>query len=145
VVDHRRVDPNLGTWEDIGNIGDCYDMLFDGVFNHCSSRSRMFKEILKGNPEFKDFFIVSKSPHDLTPDQRSKIFPPRTSDILTEFHTIDGPRYVWTTFSADQIDLNFTEGVRDVVNGVTAELARTMKMVGAANLAEITPGCIMRI
>ena len=67
----------------------------------------MFKEFLNGHQFYKDFFIHYNSPDDLTPDQRSKIFRPRTSDILTKFQTIDGPRYVWTTFSADQIDLNF--------------------------------------
>lgn len=40
---------------------------------------------------------------------------------------------------------NGAEGVRDVVKGVTAELARTMTMVGAGSVAEITPGCIIRI
>ena len=107
VTDFRRVDPKLGTWEDIANIGGRYDLMFDGVLNHCSSRSRMFREFLDGNHAFKDFFIAYDSPDDLTPDQRSKIFRPRTSDILTKVHTINGPKYVWTTFSEDQIDLNF--------------------------------------
>lgn len=107
VVDYARVDPKLGTWEDIGSMAVHYDLMFDGVFNHCSSKSRMFREFLNGNPYYQDFFIFYDSPDDLTPDQRSKIFRPRTSDILTRFHTIDGPRYVWTTFSEDQIDLNF--------------------------------------
>jgi glycosidase len=35
------------------------------------------------------------------------ILRPRTSSLLTEFHTLHGPRWVWTTFSPDQIDLNF--------------------------------------
>jgi len=84
-----------------------YDLMFDGVMNHCSSSSRMFREFLRGNPLFKNFFVSYESPDELTPDQRSKIFRPRTSDILTKFNTIDGPRYVWTTFSEDQIDINF--------------------------------------
>jgi len=67
----------------------------------------MFREFLNGNPYYREFFIYYDSPDALTPDQRRKIFRPRTSDILTEYHTINGPRYVWTTFSADQIDLNF--------------------------------------
>jgi len=67
----------------------------------------MFKEFLNGHRYYKDFFISYTHPDDLTPDQRSKIFRPRTSDILTKFQTINGPRYVWTTFSEDQIDLNF--------------------------------------
>jgi glucosylglycerate phosphorylase len=107
VVDYNQVDPNLGTWQDILEMDKDYKLMFDAVVNHCSSRSDMFKEFLNGDPQFKDFFIAYKSPSDLTPDQRSKIFRPRTSDILTRFDTFDGPRYVWTTFSADQVDLNF--------------------------------------
>jgi sucrose phosphorylase len=107
VIDFRQVDPKLGTWEDIANIGGRYNLMFDGVLNHCSSRSSMFLEFLNGHPKFKDFFIAYDSPDDLTPDQRSKIFRPRTSDILTQFYTINGPKHVWTTFSKDQIDLNF--------------------------------------
>jgi glycosidase len=107
VVDFQRVDPKLGTWEDIRSMGWRYQLMFDGVLNHCSSRSRMFREFCNGNPYYKKFFICYKSPEDLTPDQRGKIFRPRTSDILTEFDTIEGQRWVWTTFSEDQIDLNF--------------------------------------
>ncbi len=107
VVDFRSVDPKMGTWECIREMDVDYDLMFDGVMNHCSSRSQMFQEFLQGNPKFKDFFIAYDSPDDLTPDQRSKIFRPRTSDILTRFDTIEGEKWVWTTFSADQIDLNF--------------------------------------
>jgi sucrose phosphorylase len=67
----------------------------------------MFREFCNGNPYYKKFFICYTSPDDLTPDQRSKIFRPRTSDILTKFHTIEGQKWVWTTFSKDQVDLNF--------------------------------------
>ncbi len=107
VVDFKTVDPNLGTWEDILDMAVDYDLMFDGVMNHCSSQSQMFRGFLRGNPLFKKFFISYASPDELTQDQRSKIFRPRTSDILTKFHTIDGTRYVWTTFSEDQIDVNF--------------------------------------
>jgi sucrose phosphorylase len=107
VVDFQRVDPKLGTWEDIRGMGWRYQLMFDGVLNHCSSRSRMFREFCNGNPYYKKFFICYESPEDLTPDQHSKIFRPRTSDILTKFDTIEGPKWVWTTFSEDQIDLNF--------------------------------------
>jgi sucrose phosphorylase len=107
VVDFWTVDPKLGTWEDIKSMGADYDLMFDGVLNHVSSRSLMFREFLNAKPENQDFFIAYDSPDDLTLDQRSKIFRPRTSDILTKYDTIEGPRYVWTTFSTDQIDLNF--------------------------------------
>ena len=107
VVDFESVDPGMGTWECIRDLGAEYDLMFDAVLNHCSSRSRMFQEFLQGSPLYRDFFIAYDSPDDLTSDQRSKIFRPRTSDILTRFDTIDGPKWVWTTFSHDQIDFNF--------------------------------------
>ena len=107
IKDFSTVDQRLGTWEDIRKITSQYQLMFDGVLNHASSQSKMFKEFLNGHPYYKDFFIFYNSQDDLTPGQRSKIFRPRTSDILTKFQTIDGPRYVWTTFSEDQIDLNF--------------------------------------
>ncbi len=107
VVDFDAVDPKMGTWECVRDLGVDYDLMFDAVVNHCSSRSEMFRGFLRGSPQYKDFFIAYDSPDDLTADQRSKIFRPRTSDILTRFETINGPKYVWTTFSEDQIDFNF--------------------------------------
>ena len=107
IKDYRTVNPKLGTWEDIRDITSHYQLMFDGVLNHVSAKSKEFKEFLNGHPYYKEFFISYTHPDDLTPDQRSKIFRPRTSDILTKFQTIDGLRYVWTTFSKDQIDLNF--------------------------------------
>ncbi len=107
VVDFRQVDPRLGTWTDILEKKKRYDLMFDAVLNHVSSRSKMFQEFRNGNPQYSDAFIAYDSPDDLTPEQRSKIFRPRTSDILTKFATLNGPKWVWTTFSADQIDLNF--------------------------------------
>ena len=107
VVDFRSVDPKMGTWDHIRKMEIEYDLMFDAVLNHCSSGSQIFQDFLQGDPRFKDFFIAYDSPDDLTPDQRSKIFRPRTSDILTRFDTINGPKWVWTTFSPDQIDFNF--------------------------------------
>ncbi len=107
VVDFKAVDPRVGSWELVRELALEYDLMFDAVFNHASSRSEMFRGFLRGDPQYKDFFIAYDSPDDLTPEQRSKIFRPRTSDILTRYETIDGPKYVWTTFSPDQIDFNF--------------------------------------
>ena len=107
VVDFRQVDPELGTWADIREKKRRYDLMFDAVLNHVSSMSEMFREFRNGNPRYLNFFIAYDSPDDLTLDQRRKIFRPRTSDILTRFETIKGPTWVWTTFSEDQIDLNF--------------------------------------
>ena len=107
IIDFQVVDPNLGSWEDIEELDARVQLMFDGVFNHVSSKSRYFQEFLNGAPHFKDFFISYRSRDELTPEQRERIRRPRTSDILTEFQSIDGPLHVWTTFSPDQVDLNF--------------------------------------
>ena len=108
IIDFETVDPNLGTWDDIAELHHHYQLMFDGVINHISAKSRWFQEFLNGNPYYWDFFIHFSSPAELTPEQRRMIFRPRTSDILSEFKTINGTRHVWTTFSADQIDLNYS-------------------------------------
>ncbi|MCK4892676.1 MAG: sugar phosphorylase, partial [Calditrichia bacterium] len=107
IIDFETVDPNLGSWEDIEDLENRYQLMFDGVINHVSSKSRWFQEFLNANSYYKDYFFAFASPDDLSPEQRKLLFRPRTSDILKEFMTINGPQYVWTTFSADQIDLNF--------------------------------------
>ena len=107
VIDFSAVDPQLGSWKDIEVLGENYQLMFDGVFNHTSSRSKVFQEMLSGNPLYQDVFTVYRSPDELSPEQRQIIVRPRTSDVLTKFDSIDGPVWVWTTFSPDQIDLNF--------------------------------------
>ncbi|MBN2331727.1 MAG: sugar phosphorylase [Deltaproteobacteria bacterium] len=107
IIDFATVDPKLGTWDDIADLGQHYKLMFDGVINHVSAKSHWFQEFLNGNPYYKNFFITFNSPAELTKEQRRKIFRPRTSDILVPFQTINGPAHVWATFSADQVDLNY--------------------------------------
>ncbi len=107
VIDFEAVDPQLGSWQDIQVLGENYQLMFDGVFNHISAQSKAFQEMLSGNPLYKDAFTVYRSPEELSPEQRQIIVRPRTSDVLTKFDSLNGPVWVWTTFSPDQIDLNF--------------------------------------
>ena len=107
ITDFKNVDPRLGTWENIEDLEYRYKLMFDGVINHVSSKSYWFQEFLNDNPYFREFFISYKSKDDLSIEERNIIFRPRTSDILTRFDTINGDKYVWTTFSKDQIDLAY--------------------------------------
>lgn len=107
VIDYEEVDPRLGRWEDIERLGDHYRLMFDGVINHVSSKSEWFREFLARNPNYEDFFVSFESPQAISADDLRRILRPRTSSLLTEYHTLRGPRWVWTTFSPDQIDLNF--------------------------------------
>ncbi len=107
VTSYKQVDPSLGTWEEIDDIASSFKLMFDGVLNHMSSKSEIFQRFLDGDPDVQDFFI-SFSTRTATDHERLKlVLRPRTTPLLTEFPTINGPRFVWTTFSADQIDLNF--------------------------------------
>lgn len=107
IVDFEEVDPRLGTWEDIEELGLRFRLMFDGVFNHVSSKSRWFQRFLDGDPAFQDFFVAFNTRNAIDPDHLRLILRPRTSDLFTPFQTLNGTRFVWTTFSADQIDLNY--------------------------------------
>ena len=84
-----------------------FRLMFDGVFNHVSSKSRWFQEFLNGNPYYEDIFTWFTEDETIPDDLMAKILRPRTSDLLSPFPSIRGEVKVWTTFSADQIDLNF--------------------------------------
>ena len=107
VIAFEEVDPHLGTWEDVAELESVFKLMFDGVFNHVSAKSYWFQQFLAGNPEYEDFFTVFSSKTAVHDDHLKLIMRPRTSSVLTEFQTISGPRWVWTTFSKDQVDLNF--------------------------------------
>ncbi len=107
IIDFETVDPHLGSWHDIEDLENRYQLMFDDVINHVSSKSRWFSEFLNNNPYYKDFFITFNSREDLTSEHRRIIFRPRSSNLLTEFQSLKGKIYVWTTFSPDQIDINY--------------------------------------
>lgn len=107
VVDFEEVDPRLGQWSDIEDLGLRVRLMFDGVFNHVSSRSRWFQGFLNGDPEFQGFFVAFTTKDAISPDHLRLILRPRASDLLSRFETIAGPRFVWTTFSKDQVDLDY--------------------------------------
>lgn len=102
VVDYRRVNPAFGSWEDIQRLGDRFHLMFDAVINHISASSPWFQGFLRSEAPYTDYFITIDPATDL-----SAVVRPRTLPLLTEFETAHGPQHVWTTFSADQIDLNF--------------------------------------
>ena len=102
VVDYRKVDSSLGNWEDISSMQNHFRLMFDGVINHISSQSEWFKAFLRDDPRYRDYFITVEGSPDL-----SQVVRPRALPLLTTFQTLSGEKRVWTTFSDDQIDLNY--------------------------------------
>jgi sucrose phosphorylase len=107
VIDFRQVDPNIGRWDDINRIHDHFRLMFDGVFNHISSKSYWFQEFLNGNPEYTDFFTTYSPRRKVSEKKLRQLLRPRTSEVLTKYSTYRGEKYIWTTFSPDQVDLKF--------------------------------------
>jgi sucrose phosphorylase len=104
VIDYRAVDPRFGAWGDIGNLGRSFRMVFDFVLNHGSVKSGWFRKFLAGEGEYKNWYITRPEDYDY-----SAVTRPRTHPLLTPFQRDDGSTaHVWTTFSADQADYDFS-------------------------------------
>ncbi|QDU90199.1 Sucrose phosphorylase [Pirellulimonas nuda] len=104
VVDYLRVDPESGDWGDVEALGDDFGLMFDLVLNHASQHSAWFQSYLRGEAGYERFFFEGDPAADL-----SQVVRPRSLPLLTPFDTAAGTKHVWTTFSADQVDLNYAE------------------------------------
>ncbi|HAU14777.1 MAG: alpha-amylase [Pseudomonadales bacterium] len=102
VMDYLAVNESHGEWEDIKRISSEFKFMSDLVINHMSSRSRWFDNFKKRIDPGKDYFFEARPDADV-----SAVVRPRTSPLLNPVQTEDGERYVWCTFSEDQVDLNF--------------------------------------
>ena len=128
-----------------------FGLSFDLVINHASSRSGYFKAFLKDQPPFQDFFITGDPEADT-----SAVVRPRTSPLLHCYGSKAGPRWCWTTFSSDQIDLNYQKpavllemldvllfyvanGARMIAPDLLAGMSYTPEELGAAVDAEERP------
>lgn len=127
VKDYREVREDLGDWNSIEAVttrfdehiqqytayeGDYvtnqlmqanYDVMADLVINHVSRESSWFQDFLSGIQPTKNYFITVDPETDL-----SKVTRPRSTPLLTPVRNREGKVYVWTTFSNDQIDLDFS-------------------------------------
>jgi len=102
VTDFRSVNPQLGTWEDIEALEQTHDLAFDLVLNHCSRENLWFIDYIAGQAPGCDYFLEVDPAENL-----SMVMRPRSSPVLSGVRTRRGLRHVWTTFSNDQIDLNY--------------------------------------
>jgi sucrose phosphorylase len=102
VSDYRRIDPALGDWAELQAMAGDFRLMYDFVCNHCSASHEWFQQFLRDEAPGRDYVMTCDPAVDL-----SAVVRPRPTPVLTEFPTAAGPRHVWTTFSADQIDLDF--------------------------------------
>ncbi|MEM8954949.1 MAG: sugar phosphorylase [Verrucomicrobiota bacterium] len=129
VVDYRKVATDLGSWNDVENLARERRVTFDCVLNHVSQESDYVQGFISGNTDREDFCIVESSAFD-----SSQVTRPRQSPL---FHSFDRPDQsqvsLWTTFSRDQVDLNFRNPavlieILDILLGYAARGASMIRL-----------------
>jgi sucrose phosphorylase len=128
VVDHRQVDPRLGTWDDVTALTRTHGVMLDFVANHVSASSPWFRGWLAGDPERAGF--LERDPSFDT----SRVVRPRTLPLFSEHARPDGrPAEVWTTFGPDQVDVDVSAPaalleLTDVLLGYLARGASAVRL-----------------
>lgn len=129
VVDHRVLDPDLGTWQDVEDLATGRRVMLDLVANHLSASSPWFTRWLAGDPAYAGYFVERDHAFDA-----SRVVRPRTTPLFHSYARPDGGvAEVWTTFGPDQVDVDLSEprvllDLTDVLLGYVARGARTVRL-----------------
>lgn len=129
VTDHRRVNPELGSWDDVAELRTDHALALDFVANHISSSSEWFRSWLAREPRYDGYFLEPGAGFDT-----SKVVRPRTSPLVHEYPRPDGTiARAWTTFGADQVDIDPSTpavllDLTDILLGYLAHGATTVRL-----------------
>jgi len=110
-IDHTRIDPRLGDWDDLKKLGDVVELTADLIVNHVSSRSPQFEDFsAKGDAsEFAELFLTLDRvfPNGASEAQLLGIYRPRPGLPFTVMRMKNGEqRLLWTTFTPHQLDID---------------------------------------
>lgn len=94
VTDYLKVRKSLGSWVHVRDLRDHFRLMFDGVFNHTSASHSWFEGFLNDDSDFEGYYIEGMSFEGLNP---------RNTPLAHSFKD----KTVRTTFSPDQVDLNY--------------------------------------
>ncbi|MEJ7794993.1 MAG: alpha-amylase family glycosyl hydrolase [Nocardioides sp.] len=129
VVDHREVNPALGTWADVADLADEHDLMFDFVANHTSSSSPWFQAWLAREPPYAHSYLERAPDFDV-----SHVTRPRTTPLFHAYQRPDGTEaWAWTTFGEDQVDVDLRHPdtlleLSDVLLGYLARGAAAIRL-----------------
>lgn len=152
-VDHTRVDPRLGTWEDVTALADSHDVVVDVIVNHVSSDSEAFRDVLEHGDasEHAAMFLTHASvfPDGATEAELTEIYRPRPGLPFTPYTAGGRRRLFWTTFTPQQIDIDVHSApgrayLTSILDTLAASQVRLIRL-DAAGYAVKTPGtsCFM--
>jgi sucrose phosphorylase len=110
-IDHTKIDPSLGSWQDIKELGQDIELIADLIVNHISSSSPEFRDYYeKGDASiYSDLFLTMDSifPNGATEADLLTIYRPRPGLPFSQITLKNNQkRLLWTTFSKQQIDIN---------------------------------------
>jgi sucrose phosphorylase len=123
-VDHSRVDPRVGTWSDVADLGRDHEIMADLICNHVSARSPEFLDWLQHGDAsaYQGMFVTYSSvfPAGAGEADLLQIYRPRPGLPFTVVVRADGTRrVVWTTFTPHQIDIDVeSDAGRDYLFGL---------------------------
>ena len=109
VSDYYNIDPKFGTMEDLEELieeakkRNIY-LMFDMVFNHTSTHHQWFKEAMKGNQRYKDYYFFKKPKEDGSmPTNWDSKFGGKAWEYVPEFG-----EYYLHLYDEEQADLDWT-------------------------------------
>lgn len=112
VADYRKVDPRLGTIDDLEALaGDLRErgmgLILDVVCNHTAREHAWAVKARAGDPAYRDYYVVLPDAQSAAARDRELIdvFPDTAPGSFT--YDADMGGYVWTTFYPFQWDLNY--------------------------------------
>jgi len=129
VVDHRTVNPAVGSWDDVRALGEEHHLAFDFVANHTSASAPWFLGWLAGDPARAGFYLERGQHADV-----SQVVRPRTTPLFHDYPAPDGTsRAAWTTFGPDQVDVDVSTPavlveLTDVLLGYLLRGATTVRL-----------------
>ena len=122
--DHSRVDPTLGSWQDVRALAQNIDLMADVIVNHMSAESPQFLDYLargEASP-YADLFLTwdRAFPEGARQSDLLAIYRPRPGLPFTPKTLGDGSRRLfWTTFTPQQMDIDVhSASGRDYLNGI---------------------------
>ena len=66
VMDFFSINPELGSWQEVGKFEQNFQLMFDFVINHFSAKSEWFQSYLEGKTGYEEFAIALDPSIDLS-------------------------------------------------------------------------------
>ena len=147
-IDHKIVDPRLGTWADFKRISETHELTADLIVNHASALSPEFIDWQeKGDDsEYAGLFLTFDTvfPNGGTEEGITSFYRPRPGMPFTAYEVNGKRRLVWTTFMPSQVDIDIKHEkgqayLRSVLDALKSGGVKVVRL-DAVGYAVKTPG-----